>query len=69
MTLIRGLRGLRPCPKCLIPKEALSDLSQDHELRTAAKTSQLLEEVANMSVGNREEKLKAQGLRPVKVCT
>ncbi|KZP04009.1 hypothetical protein FIBSPDRAFT_904596 [Athelia psychrophila] len=66
MTLIRGLRGLRPCPKCLIPKEALSDLSQDHELRTAAKTSQLLEEVANMSVGNREEKLKAQGLRPVK---
>lgn len=69
MALIRGLRGLHPCPKCLISNTDLSDLSQDCELRTAVAISQLLKDVANMSAADREEKLKAQGLRPVAVCS
>ena len=67
MALIRGLRGLCPCPKCLVLKDQLSDLTQRHENRTAQKIRNLLNEVATLSATDREKQLKQQGLRDVKV--
>lgn len=67
MALIRGLHGLRACPKCLIPSDKLSDLSQTYEPRTAAETFEILDSVKNLSAEQREETLKANGLRYVPV--
>lgn len=67
MSLIQGLQGLCPCPKCLIPNTVLSNLSENYELRTAANISQLLCEVSHLPATTWEEKLKEQGLRPVEV--
>lgn len=67
MALIRGLRGLRACPKCLIPSDKLSDLSQTYEPRTAAETFAILDSVKSLSAEGREEILKAKGLQYVPV--
>lgn len=68
MALIRGLRGLRACPKCLIPSDALSDLSKDYPLRTTANTMQILKDVATQTREEREATLKDNGLRGIEVC-
>lgn len=67
MSLIRGLKCLRPCPKCLVPRTELSNLTKTHEIRTASQTSRILCEAATKNATDREDLLKAHGLRPVKV--
>lgn len=67
MALIRGLRGLCPCPKCLVPKDQLSDLSQVYDLRTAKGTQYLLDEAAELIQADKEDLLKSHGLRNVQV--
>lgn len=67
MTLIRGLTGLSPCPVCLVPIDKQADLSLTFELRTKEKVINLFNEVQNKKAVDRNEKLKAQGLRYVKV--
>lgn len=68
MTLIRGVNSLCPCPRCLVPKERLFDLSVKHTLRTTEHTMRLHKQAANLrKKGERGELYKAHGLRPVEV--
>lgn len=68
MTLIRGLRGKKPCPKCLVPADQLvSHLLQTHEKRTSAKSQAIMVEAARMTAEAREKLLKDNGLRYVEV--
>ncbi|KAF9024771.1 hypothetical protein BDP27DRAFT_1248625 [Rhodocollybia butyracea] len=65
MTLIRGLRGLCPCPKCLVRKDDLSDLTKQSPLRTAQGTVDILKKVNTLTrQSDKEEILKQNGLRP-----
>ncbi|KAG7088002.1 hypothetical protein E1B28_012041 [Marasmius oreades] len=57
MCMIRGLRALHPCPKCMVEKESLSDLSQQHEARTPAQTTEVLERVSSFATKGEQEKL------------
>ena len=70
MALIRGLGSLRPCPICFVPDDMLSDLTETYPLRTAAETKKLVEEVRapGVSSAEREERLKAAGVRGLNVC-
>ena len=67
MALIRGLRGLCPCPKCLVPRDKLSDLSHNHELRTAQGIQGIFEKARNLGATARDEIFKKAGLRDIKV--
>ena len=67
MALIRGLRSLFPCPKCYVPWDVLSDLSQDHELRTAAMTAAVVKEASTLPAEEKEALLKDHGLRDAQV--
>ena len=60
MALIRGVQGLFPCPICLIPTNELGNIHISACLRNMEETMRLVSE-------GDEEKLKAQGLQPVKV--
>jgi hypothetical protein len=68
MTLTRGVRGLYPCPVCLVPWDRLSDLSCHHALRTAEQTQGLLREADTLQTQDAAESLlKDYGLRYMKV--
>jgi len=67
MALIRGLRGLCPCPKCLIPHDKLSDLSQKYELYTARTTQDIFKSAAGLKAAARDDIFKKHGLRDIKV--
>jgi hypothetical protein len=67
MALIRGLRGLCPCPKCLVPKDQLSDLTQIHRPRTGQGIQDLFDEATDMGTVDRNNLFKAQGLRDIEV--
>jgi hypothetical protein len=68
MSLIRGVKGLCPCPICLVPKEKQADLSVSYPLRTAKDTMKILREADSCQYAyQREDILKSHGLRNVKV--
>ena len=69
MALIRGVNCLCPCPRCLVPRDQLSDLtSEPHEARTQAGTSIILREAEEMPTRKEaSEHLKRYGLRNVDV--
>jgi hypothetical protein len=67
MALIRGLKGLCPCPKCLVPKDQLSDLTKTHDLRTVEGVRDLFIEAAALGAVDKDNLLKMQGLRDVQV--
>lgn len=69
MNLIRGSKGLFPCPKCLVPREALSDLSTIYLPRTAAATLEIREAAKAQKTAKASEfLLQSFGLRPIDVC-
>ena len=68
MCLIRGLGGLCPCPRCLIPKEDLA-APKIGELRTAEHTCAILNQVEEAPTkAEKEEIVKEFGMRPLLVC-
>lgn len=67
MSLIRGIRGLYPCPICLVPKDKLSDLSQTYELRTQIGSEALVRRTQGMTMADAEQELRDQSLRPIEV--
>lgn len=68
MALIRGVGSLFPCPRCLIHKHKQGDPLASAPLRTVAGTKATIQEAQGMSlVGDKEEILKAAGLRDVNV--
>lgn len=70
MALIRGFRGLCPCPVCLVPNSEQRRITGNYTLRTAVEVQQLFEEVKKCRTeAEKEEILKEQGLRPVEVYT
>jgi hypothetical protein len=70
MALIRGLKGLYPCPMCLVPQEQQSDLSQIFPLRTQQGSEALFHQAQALNrVEDKERLLKSQSLRMVKVCS
>jgi hypothetical protein len=68
MALIRGEKGLYPCPICLVPSDQQSNLSRFHTLRTAVHTQEIYEAGLKLKATEREELLKSEGLRNVAVC-
>lgn len=67
MALIRGVKCLFPCPQCLIPKAKQGSLSSA-PLRTVAGTRAVIQEAREKRhAGDKEEVLKAAGLRDVDV--
>ena len=68
MALIRGVKSIAPCPRCLITHEDLWNPSLQALLRTSAGTQATFEEVKREKlVGKKEEILKSVGLRDVEV--
>ena len=68
MALIRGVGSLFPCPRCLISEVKQGDPSASAPLRTAADTrATILEARGKQLVGEKEDVLKAAGLRDVDV--
>ena len=67
MALIQGLHGLCPCPKCLVPKNQLSDLTKKHPHRSGQGVQDLFNEAADLRVVDKENLLKTQGLRDIEV--
>lgn len=64
MALIRGSKGLYPCPRCFVPHDQLSDLSQTYDKRTAAGTITILNQVEGLNrKQDKENLLKSYGLR------
>lgn len=68
MALIRGEKGLFPCPICLVPKNEQADLTKTHERRTAEHTQEIFEAGLELSAAEHEELLKSEGMRNVEVC-
>jgi len=68
MALIRGVGSLFPCPRCLIPEAKQGDPLACARLRTAADTRATIQEARGKRLaGEKEEMLKAAGLRDVDV--
>lgn len=68
IALIRGLRGLLPCPICTIRQEDLWNLLDVSPMRTTQSSRQILEEARSQRlVTHKEEILKKAGLRDIEV--
>lgn len=68
MALIRGYRGLFPCPVCLVPAEKLADTNLVFARRTAKDAKMLIKRASKASTkAQKEEILKSQSLRDVQV--
>jgi hypothetical protein len=68
MALIRGVGSLFPCPRCLIPELKQGEPSASAPLQTEAGTRATLEEARGKKrAGDKEDILKAAGLRDVDV--
>lgn len=69
MALIRGgVFSLYPCPRCLVHKDKLGDLSKTSKLRTAKEMQQAITRAQGQRLrAEKEEILKACGMRDVDV--
>lgn len=65
MALIRGLRGLFPCPVCLIPGGHLSDILGKYVLRVASEIREKVEKIETKT--QKEKVLSAISIRAVRV--
>lgn len=68
MALIRGAKGLCPCPVCLVPQKSLHALDEEHPLRTAEdsrNTVKLAKSATRTKDG--DQLLKEKGLRGIAV--
>ncbi|KAH9885840.1 hypothetical protein C8Q73DRAFT_659190, partial [Cubamyces lactineus] len=66
MSLIRGGKGLFPCPVCLVPKTQLSKYDMQWPKRTGEEAQRLLQEaLAQRTLHEREAILQGWSLRPI----
>ncbi|KAJ7241195.1 hypothetical protein B0H12DRAFT_1250508 [Mycena haematopus] len=63
MALIRGLRGLYPCPICFVKSNEQSDLSKISTLRTSKNAQEAVKRARSLNAEAREDLLKNMGLR------
>ncbi|KAK1227009.1 hypothetical protein PQX77_009971 [Marasmius sp. AFHP31] len=57
MCLIRGIKSGYPCPKCMVARDEMSNLSKTWAARTAAETTEVLNEVINLQKKAQQEGL------------
>ncbi|KAL0059303.1 hypothetical protein AAF712_013951 [Marasmius tenuissimus] len=55
--LIRGVKGNYPCPRCMVHKEELADLSRTWKERSVKDTADILNEVIDLEFKNDQEAL------------
>jgi hypothetical protein len=68
MALTRGLKGLFPCPVCLVPTGEQADLSGVYPIRTARQSQSILEGAKAFPFAYQSnDLLKSVGLRGVEV--
>lgn len=67
MALIRGLRGLYPCPICFVKSDEQSDISIVPELRSSKHSQETVHTARTLNAEGGEELLKGFGLRNVEV--
>jgi phage-related baseplate assembly protein len=68
MALIRGLRGLFPCPRCLVPSDELTQFMQHYAFRSTVSMKSIVEKANSFVLaGDKEELLKSYGLRSANV--
>jgi hypothetical protein len=68
MALIRGFRGLCPCPVCLVPLKDQRRLTEQYPLRTVDSTMVIMELVKSKhTAGEKEKILKEKGIRAISV--
>lgn len=69
MALIRGFRGLFPCPICLVPAGEQMEITTKYPLRSQEDTKDTILKAASPSLSKTETEniLKNKGLRPVDV--
>lgn len=68
MALIRGTRGLFPCPICLVPNEKQADYTTVYPLRTTEATKEAIYQARSKSSEKASEAiLKKMSLRNVDV--
>ncbi|KAJ7742490.1 hypothetical protein DFH07DRAFT_750448 [Mycena maculata] len=65
MALIRGLRGLYPCPICLVKSDEQSDVTVVPEARSTSHSYGTVQKARTLNAEGREDLLKASGLRNV----
>lgn len=68
MSLIRGTKGLRLCPICLVKTTDARNLSEPFVLRTTDDTKKVYEEGITLPAGQKEKLFKENGLRGIMVC-
>jgi hypothetical protein len=69
MALIRGVGSLHPCPRCLIHEDSLGYANKTADLRMTESTKIVLENARSMRYAmDKEDILKASGLRDIDVC-
>ena len=69
MALIRGVGSRHPCPRCVIHEESLGYANKTADLRTTGNMKIVLEKARSAHYAReKEEILKANGLRDVDVC-
>ena len=66
MALTRGIGGLYPCPRCLVPKDKQLYLEQEWTKRSTS-TARSIVGNASLNAGERDEQLKKESLRDVHV--
>ena len=68
MALTRGVKGLFPCPVCLVPQSEQSDLTKSYKLRTAEESKSIVVKALKEPNASRQNQMtKLQSLRPVMV--
>lgn len=68
MTAIRGIKGLYPCPVCLVPQDKQGDHTETYDLRSTESMQQVFEDARSQTTREAEEGLlKAVSLRPIEV--
>ncbi|KAJ7471600.1 hypothetical protein B0H11DRAFT_2158977 [Mycena galericulata] len=65
MALIRGLRGLIPCPICFVKSDEQSDVTIIPEARSSKHSQEVVREGRTLNAESREDLLKGFGLRNV----
>ncbi|KAG8793818.1 hypothetical protein FRC12_001518 [Ceratobasidium sp. 428] len=61
----RGLKSLKPCVRCDIPKDELHDLEYKFKLRDPTEAADLIKQAAAMAPTRAEKFLRSHSLRPV----
>lgn len=69
MALIRGLKGLYPCPICFVKSDEQSDITVVPDLRTSKHSEEAVRKARTLNAEGAEDLLKGFGLRNVDVRT